>query len=122
MHPRSISLTGTSHAVPKVGISPTSIAFPTTAKGSIATVIPITVTNQATDNTELQVISISITGANSQSFLEVSDCNVYVFGFLPCHVYVAFAPTAAGTSNATLTITDSGAQSPQTMTLTGTGK
>jgi subtilase family serine protease len=119
---QSISLTGTSHAVPKVSISPTSITFPTTAKGTIATVIPITVTNQATDNTELQVISIAITGANAQSFLEVSDCNVYVFGFLPCHVYVAFAPTAAGAANATLTITDSGAQSPQTVTLTGTGK
>ncbi len=119
---QSVSLTGTSHAIPTVGISPTSITFPTTAKGSIAAVIPITVTNQATDNTELQVISIAITGANAKSFVEVSDCNVYVFGFLPCHVYVAFAPTAAGAANATLTITDSGAQSPQTVTLTGTGK
>jgi hypothetical protein len=36
-------------------------------------------------------------------------------------VYVAFKPAAVGTLTGSLTITDTGNASPQTVTLTGTG-
>jgi hypothetical protein len=119
--PQTVSLTGTSHAAPKVGLNHTSITFPATAKGTVSAVIPITLTNQSTDNTSLLLMGISITGPNASSFTEVSDCNTFVLSVLPCHIYVAFAPTATGAASATLTFMDSGAQSPQTVSLTGTG-
>jgi hypothetical protein len=68
--------------------------------------------------TQLTVSNISISGAFS---LSNNSCNNGVKPQTHCNVSVAFTPTALGTQTGTLTFTDNAPDSPQTVSLTGTG-
>jgi len=66
----------------------------------------------------LNISSISATGAYSQT----NHCVSPLAGGQYCDITVTFAPTAVGQISGLLTITDDAKNSPQTVTLTGTGK
>jgi hypothetical protein len=65
----------------------------------------------------LQVSHIQTTGV----FAETNVCGATLAPGAGCIIMVTFAPTAAGAAIGTLTIGDSAADSPQTVSLTGTG-
>ena len=82
-----------------------------------------TVTILDCGSTNLNVASISVTGFGSNDFVVTQDC-ISGSPISPggdCAINVAFAPQAAGTRQATLTMTDDAAGSPTTLLLQGVG-
>ena len=71
-------------------------------------------------NNQSVALNISLISA-SGDFSETDNCGQQVAAQGSCVINVFFTPTAAGTRNGTLTITDDADNSPQTATLTGSG-
>jgi hypothetical protein len=69
----------------------------------------------------LTITSIKVTGPNSGDFAQNNNCGTSVPAGGSCTVTVTFTPTAAGTRNAAITITDNAPNSPQSLPLTGVG-
>jgi len=67
-------------------------------------------------------ISITFTGADPGDFAETNTCGASLAARSRCTISLTFTPGATGTRTATLTVTDSANNSPQTMALTGTGQ
>lgn len=77
-----------------------------------------------TQTTALTISSIAITGTNAADFVSGGTCPVSpatLAAGANCSITVTFTPGALGSRSATLTVTDSGATSPQTTALSGTG-
>jgi hypothetical protein len=67
--------------------------------------------------------AISITSIEtSAEFGQTNNCGKGLPPSGKCQILLTFAPTASGPQNGTLTINDSGADSPQTALLAGTGQ
>jgi len=64
-------------------------------------------------------ISMTITGSNDYS--QTSICATSIGAGGSCTITVTFTPTVLGSDNATLVVTDSAGNSPQTAVLTGAG-
>lgn len=117
--PQKLTLTGTGTAAPSVKLSATSLTFPTTTHGSTSVAQGVTLTNGG--NVTLTLASITLAGTNPSDFEELNTCSGTLAPAASCVVYVAFKPVAAAAYKATLSIADSGASSPQTVSLSGTG-
>ena len=100
-------------------LSPTSLNFGNQTVGITST--PQYVTLQNTGNINLTITSIQITGANSGDFAQTNNCPGSVAPNGSCQINVTFTPTATGTRNAAVTITDNAPDSPQSVPLTGVG-
>ena len=118
--PQKVTLTGTGTAAPSVKLSPTSIAFPSTTHGTTSAAQAVTLTNSGTST--LTLTSISLTGTNAADFEALDTCGATLAASASCTVYVAFKPVAAGSFTASLTVTDNGSTTSQSVALTGTGK
>src|ERR1017187_3048161 len=120
-HSIAVSGTGNAAAAPVAALSPNPLAFPSTAVGSIATALPVTLSN--TGNATLTGIAISITGTNPSDFAITSatTCGTTLAAGTSCLIYVSFTPASVTSFSATLTVADNASGSPQTITLTGTG-
>jgi hypothetical protein len=112
--PMSINLSGT--GIAPVALSASSIAFGLVLTGSSKTASPIKLTNEM--SVPLTGISVAVSGA---AFSQTNSCGVSLAAGAQCTVSVTFAPTASGTQSGTVSITDSAANSPQTITLQGSG-
>jgi hypothetical protein len=117
--PEKVTLTGTGTAAPTVKLSAKSLSFPTTPHGTTSAAQAITLTNSGTAT--LSLSSITLTGTNPADFEALDTCGATLVPAANCTVYVAFKPAAAAAYKATLSIADSGASSPQTVALSGTG-
>jgi hypothetical protein len=117
--PQAVTLKGTGTAAPSVKLSTTSLTFPTEAPGSTSAAQTVTLTNSGA--VTLTLTSIAVKGTNPTDFEELNTCGPTLAPSASCVVYVAFKPAAAAAYKATLTITDSGASSPQSVALAGTG-
>lgn len=78
-----------------------------------------TLTN--TGATTLSMTSITITGAAATDYSQTNTCSSSVGPTLSCSINVIFKPTQRGTRSASVTITDSSTDSPQQISVTGTG-
>ena len=76
-----------------------------------------TVTLQNPGGSALTVSSIQASG----DFTQTNNCPASLTPLSSCAISVTFAPTVAGARQATLTVTDNVANSPQTLALSGTG-
>ena len=66
--------------------------------------------------------SLDVTGiASSGKFQQTNDCGVSVGAGVTCTISVVFKPTATGTAVGDLAINDSSTDSPQHVSLSGTG-
>ena len=117
--PVVVTLTGTGTATPTVKLSATTLTFPTTPHGTTSAAKAITLMNSGTAT--LTLSSITLTGTNPADFEALDTCGATLAPAASCTVYVAFKPAAAAAYKATLSIADSGASSPQTVALSGTG-
>ncbi len=116
--PQTVALSGT--GVLQVALSPTAVAFGNQADGSTSTPMTVTLTNKTSG--ALPISSVAITGANAGEFAVSSNaCGSSVAGHLSCRVNVTFVPVTTGAKTAALTIADSASNSPQSVSLTGTG-
>ncbi len=99
-------------------ISPTSVAFGVQTVGISSTPRNVTLTN--TGNIPLTV-AISMAGANAADFAQTNNCGASVAAGSSCTITVTFKPTAIGVRTAAVSITDNAPNSPQQITLRGTG-
>ncbi len=116
--PQSVPLMGTGIA-PVVSLSPTSITFANQAVGASGPVSIVTLSN--TGNATLTINSIGVTGTNSGDFTQNNTCGTSLAQGTSCSISVLFTPLAAGTRQATISVVDNAAGSPQTASLTGVG-
>lgn len=98
-----------------VSTNPSSLTFGSQSTGTAAPPQAVTVTN--TGQEALTISSIATSG----DFSQTNTCGTSLPAGGGCLITVAFTPTAAGSRNGTLTITDNAGNSPQRVSLTGTG-
>jgi len=113
--PQTVALTATGLA--PVKLTPTSNTFVSENVGATSPAKVFTLTNYL--STTLSSIAISATGDFAVSS---TTCTTTLAAKGKCTIDVVFKPTATGTRTGTLKVSDSAANSPQTSTLTGTGK
>jgi len=112
------SLSGT--GVAQATVSPASLTFSTQTVGTSTAAKTVTLRNNLT--TTLAISSITFTGADPGDFGQTSTCGGSLAAQSTCTISVTFTPGATGARTATLNLYDSANNSPQTVSLTGTGK
>jgi hypothetical protein len=112
--PQTIALSGTG-SVAAVNVSPVSLSFGSQDVGTSSASLPVTVTNSSA--VPLTVSSV----ATSSGFTQSNNCMQPVLASGSCTINVSFQPTLFGPQTGTLTVTDYANNSPQTVTLSGTG-
>ena len=115
--PQTASLVG--RGVLQAQLSTPSVAFAAQTVGSTSPAWNVLLGNNL--STALP-ISITFTGADPGDFAETNTCGASLAARSRCTISLTFTPGATGTRTATLTVTDSANNSPQTMALTGTGQ
>jgi hypothetical protein len=98
-----------------LSVSPSSLTFPSQALNTTSSAQTVTVNN--TGSTAVSVSQIAATG----DFAETTTCGASIAAGASCTVSVTFTPTAAGNQTGSLTIASSAPNSPNTVSLTGTG-
>ena len=102
-----------------ITVTPTSINFGTVSYGKKSTKT-VTVSNTGTATVSITKISISFgKGTDSDDFTFTKTCGSSLAPGASCSIYVTFYADDSGTRTATLNITDTAANSPQTVALTG---
>jgi hypothetical protein len=112
--PQTVNLSGT--AIGPVAFSPASVSFPSTAIGTTSSPLTVTVTNS--QSTSLTVSGATISGDYS---ISSNTCSGSIAAGGTCTVKVTFTPTVSGTITGALTLTDSAADSPELVALSGKG-
>ena len=106
---------------PAVSLSPFSLTFPNQTEGTTSAVESVTLTN--TGNAALRITgAFGISG--DFAFGDGGTCPAVgrsVAAGQSCTITVVFTPTATGTRTGTVTLYDNAPDSPQTISLTGTG-
>lgn len=121
--PMSVPLTGSGITATRTATpSSSSLTFASVMIGATSAAQDLTLSN--TGNTALTISSMAMGGANGSDYVETDTCGGGVAAGASCTVHVTFAPTATGTRNGTLSISDDATnpQSPQVVALTGTGQ
>jgi len=110
--PETLLLKGTATAV---NLSLTSLTFAPQTVGTASSPLHFTLTNSSL--VPLAMGAFTMTGDFSQS----NTCGSSLAAGANCTVSIVFTPTATGGRTGTITIADSDYQSPQLVTLVGTG-
>jgi hypothetical protein len=100
---------------PAVSLSPTTLTFAKQTVGTTSAAKTVTLTN--TGNATLNITSISASG----DFAQTNNCGSSVVAGAGCVIQVTFTPTRQGGRTGTVTVTDNAANSPQLVSLSGTG-
>ena len=116
-NPQTVALSGTGEA--QVAWSPSSLSFAGQAVATSSASKTVTLTNNL--SAALSIVGITFTGANQGDFAETDTCGSSVAANSKCTISVTFTPQGTGKRTATLSISDSANNSPQTIVLTGTG-
>ncbi len=113
--PQTVPLSGTG-GVPAT-LTPATQTYPARTVGTTSPAKIFTLTNK--QNVALKNIASSTTGDFA---ISATTCGTTLAAGTNCTISVTFTPTAVGTRTGSLTVTDSASNSPQTSTITGTGK
>jgi len=113
--PQLVRLHGTGTGGPAASVSPGSLTFGAQNVGTTSAALTVTLANLG--NVALGIVNIAAGG----DFAATNNCPPSLAAGAACTVSVTFAPTAAGTRAAVLSITDNVAASPQAVALQGTG-
>jgi len=100
---------------PDVSLTPTSLTFASQTMGMTSS--PQTVTLRNLRSEPLTIGSIVASG----DFEQTNTCTGGIAEGSSCTIDVTFTPTATGTRDGTLTVTDDAPSSPQTVSLRGVG-
>jgi len=102
-----------------VSLSATSLSFGSVAVGATSASQTVTLTNSG--RMPVTIKSIGVTGANASSFVFASTCGSSLAARASCTVHGYFSPAAAGAMSAAVNIVDNATNSPQVISLSGTG-
>ena len=107
-------------AIPTVKLSASSISFGNQLVGtSSAARTAVTLTDSSI--VTLGISAVRITGANANDFAQSNNCGTSVAAGGNCTISITFTPSAGGSRTASISISDNGSGSPQTVGLSGTG-
>jgi hypothetical protein len=112
--PQSVSLSGSTPTA-QAALTPSSLTFAATEVGDTSDPGNVTLYVRKADITD---ISYSTTGPFA---VYSSTCPATLNPGRSCRVRVTFTPTQSGTATGTLSVSDSAHDSPQTVSLSGTG-
>jgi hypothetical protein len=116
--PQTVALTGT--GVLPVVVTPATLAFGSQGLGSPTASRTVTINSNISST--LTFTSIAVTGANPSDFaISGGTCGATLAPQVTCTITIQFVPQATGARSAALTISDNAGNSPQTVSLTGTG-
>jgi hypothetical protein len=113
----ALSGTGVSAAGASVTVTPASMSFGSQTVNTISAAQSITVKNSGTS--ALSLNSVTLSGTNSSAFKVSKGCGASLAAGASCVIQIQFAPSAAGSMSANLTIADNAPNSPQTVSLSG---
>jgi hypothetical protein len=85
------------------------------------TTSPQSVTLSYMASTALTISGITISGAQSADFSQTNSCGASLAGGTNCTIHVTFSPKGSGARTAAIQITDNASNSPQMISLSGTG-
>jgi hypothetical protein len=102
-----------------VAVSPTALSFSTTVVGATSKAKTTTLTNSS--SATLDISSITTSGDFAQS-TSTKPCGATLAAGKSCVIDVTFTPTQTGSRTGTLSVNDNASNSPQTVTLSGTGE
>lgn len=120
--PQTVSLTGTGLTPPTASLSPRTLSFGSVLVNSSSTPQTITLTNTGQSTLTLSGSSaIAITGTNPGDYSQTNNCGTSVASNASCTITVTFKPQASGSRPANVTFTDNATNSPQTVSLSGSG-
>jgi len=114
--PQKVILSGTGTAIT---LSPVGVNFGDQKVGTSSAAAAITLANAGAS--AVSITLISITGTDPGDFAETNTCGKSVAAHGSCTIKVTFKPTATGARAASVSVTDNGGGSPQSVSLTGTG-
>jgi hypothetical protein len=103
-----------------LAVSTSSLQFAAQNVNTTSAAQAVQLTN--TGGSSLQVTGVSLSGANSSDFTHSFTAPVTVASGASTPVTITFTPTATGTRSAQLTITHTGTNAAQTVSLTGIGQ
>jgi hypothetical protein len=112
--PQTVSLSGTG-LVPAASLSTTSLSFAGQTVSTSSSPQAVTLTNTGTG--ALTPLTITTSG----DFAQTNNCGGSLAAGASCTINVTFTPTAGGSRTGALTLTDNAANSPQSVSLSGTG-
>lgn len=104
---------------PMVKLSTGNLVFATQLFNTASAKQSLTLGN--TGKNPLTISSLKITGGNASDFSLSQNCPSSLAAGAACTLSVSFKPTAAGTRQSSITVTDNAQGTPQTVSLTGTG-
>ncbi|HEY2468152.1 MAG TPA: glycosyl hydrolase family 28-related protein [Terracidiphilus sp.] len=110
---------GVGPGAPIVRLAPASLSFGNENSGTSSAPQTITLTNNGT--ARLNFSGINIAGAGAGNFAQTSTCGTSVEVGAACSISITFAPASAASFQAVLSVADNATDSPQTVTLSGTG-
>jgi len=113
-NPHIVTLSGTGLAG-VAQLSASSLTFAALTVGTASSAQTITVTNSG--NGALTVTGVAATG----DFAQTNNCTSVAANGGTCAIQVTFTPTTSGSRTGNLTLTDSAANSPQLVSLAGSG-
>ncbi len=116
--PQVATLRGT--GVLPVSLIPGSLAFGQVTVGTSSAAKMVTVTNN--EKVSVTMTSIVLGGSKPGDYSETNTCGTTLAAGATCSISVTFSPKAVGARLASVTLTDTGTNSPQVLPLAGTGK
>ncbi|MGD0128659.1 MAG: choice-of-anchor D domain-containing protein [Terriglobia bacterium] len=117
---QTVTLTGTGTATTATAsLSPASVGFG--AQVINVTSSSRTVTLTSTGTAALSPVNISLSGANMADFAETNNCSGGLAPGAKCTITLTFTPSLLAPETATLNVADNALNSPQTVSLLGTG-
>ena len=112
--PHFINLSGEG-SIPIVAFSAASLTFPNLQVNTPSSAQTLILTNNG--NATLNIGSASVIG----DFAQTNNCGTSLALGASCQFQITFTPTAGGSRTGTLSLTDNAADSPESITLTGSG-
>ena len=113
--PQIINLTGV--GVLPATLSPANVSYGNVAEGTVSAAKTLTLTN----NQSVALTSISVSIPGNQDYSETNTCGTSIPAHQKCTITITLTPSVIGADNATLSVSDSASNSPQTAALTGRG-
>jgi hypothetical protein len=102
-----------------VKLTPKTATFSNQVVGTASGAKTVTVAN--TGATALTIGSIAVAGSNASDFAQTNTCPSSLAVNTNCTISITFTPSVSGARTGTITLTDSSADSPQILALSGTG-
>jgi hypothetical protein len=116
--PETINLMGT-EPLPIATLSSSALVFGRTVEGVASAAQTITLTNSS--NASLNLLALTLSGANAADFSFTSNCGSSVATGKTCSIAVVFKPSLPTSESATLNLASNASGSPASIALSGTG-